>query len=134
MSKRPAHRCANASSKSKPALAPPVTQVELQVVHALRSELEQLDARRAAFAASLAAIEAQLVERLEDGAGVQPGPLRANVVRQHTPAKCSPKWKDIYLDHMHEDHGVPRDVAEEEQRALNPPGPGSVQLKLSIQA
>lgn len=109
-----------------------IRQLELFDLQTLRDRGEQMDKELALLNAELAAKEADLIKRLQGGAGVEAGALLAEIVKETFSAKCSPPWKPIYLAHMLAEHGISNDIAEQQQRALHPAGPGRIQQKLSI--
>ncbi len=110
-----------------------IRQLELLELEGLRARAQSLEAELARLNAEISSKENDILDRVRGGASVEKGEVQARAAMEHKPARCSPPWKAIYLAHMLTEHGRANDIAENEQRALHPAGPGETKYVLVLE-
>ncbi len=94
-------------------------QTDIADIQVRRSRLAVMTAELAQQGALLASAEAQVIALLRAGAEVEAGPMTACIETKK--GQCRPAWKNLFLGHMEEKHGVPVAAAEQEARKDYPP-------------
>ncbi len=99
-----------------------ITQAQLKSIYNLRRDIAKL--MEAAAAASVRLNEKESIVVLALGAGEVVSQGAYTAFMEKTPGKCAPRWKEVYLAHMTDDHGLNAKVAEDNIRADYPAVPG----------
>lgn len=92
-------------------MAQTISEMELAAYLTLKEQYEQAKRDAARLEKTLKGQTESLVARLKAGEVVMGG-FEAVVVQEE--GQCRPGWKDEYLDHMVQHHGLTRDDAETE--------------------
>jgi hypothetical protein len=97
------------------------TKIVQQEIENLTKEEENLKALRKKtkdLEAKIANIKHDFVNRLDDGAKIEKG--RYTLAIEEKEGRVTPAWKELYLTHQTEVHGIALELAEAEARKLYP--------------
>jgi hypothetical protein len=100
-----------AKTKKVTKMAQTISEMELAAYLTLKEQYEQAKKEAAKLEKTLKGQTEGLIARLKAGEEVVGG-FEAVVTQEE--GQCRPGWKDEYLDHMVQHHGLSRDAAETE--------------------
>lgn len=95
-----------------------ITQRRLAMLMAAREKRKAIEASLKECDELLGTAERGIMTMLLDGAEVEPGKYSAGMETKM--GNCTPKWKDLYIEHMTMEHEVPAVEVEAKARALYP--------------
>lgn len=95
-----------------------ITELELVAVETATLQLQYLRKKVRQAEASLEQQETSVISKLKAGAAIQ-GSRTATV--QTELGQCRPKWQELHLKHLAEEHGIAEAQAVEDARKLYPP-------------
>lgn len=95
-----------------------VTQRRLAVLMAKRELVKEHQKEADRFAKEVGDMEREVMSMLLDGADVEPGKWSAGMEAKL--GNCTPKWKELYIEHMTMEHEEPAVVVEARAKALYP--------------